>query len=393
METLTIRNKKTAAIRRFHPWVFSGAIKSDVSGLTDGDLVRLQDENASFLATGHYQKGSISVRILSFAEVVIDQVFWTKKIREAYEYRRLLGLTDNPQTNCYRLVHGEGDGLPGLVIDVYDSTAVVQCHSIGMFRSHQLITQALREVYDQRISAVYNKSSATLPALFASGRSMTGIFSGKKGMKKFWKTATGFLANWEDGQKTGFFLDQRENRAFLGAEFCRDNTVLNAFCYTGGFSVYALRSGAVKVDSVDISERAIELTEENVALNQLDAERHRAHRSDVMTFLRDCDEYDLVIIDPPAFAKNIKKRHNAVQGYKRLNARALGKVKPGGLLATFSCSQVIDQQLFNNTVVAGAHEAGRQVRIVRQFQQGPDHPVNAFHPEGSYLKGLLLYVS
>ena len=392
MKTLTIRNKKTAAIRRFHPWVFSGAIKSDIGHIEDGELVRLQDEGEQFLATGHYQKGSISVRILSFTEGIIDQAFWNAKLQAAFAYRKHLGLTGQPETNCYRLVHGEGDGLPGLIIDIYAATAVIQCHSIGMYQSREMITQALQEVYGDQLAAVYNKSSNTLPSLFAMGVE-DEYLHGKKESEVVFEYGHQFIANWEDGQKTGFFLDQRENRAYLAKGHCRDKTVLNAFCYTGGFSIFALGAGAKWVDSVDISARAIELTEENVALNQFDSALHQSHRSDVMAFLQDCPQYDLVVIDPPAYAKNIKKRHNAVQGYKRLNARALGKVKSGGMLATFSCSQVIDQQLFNNTVVAGALEAGRQVRVVRQFQQGPDHPVNAFHPEGAYLKGLLLYVT
>ncbi len=390
---IIIRNKKKAAIQRFHPWVFSGAVKQKAPNLEDGEIVTLLDEQEHFLAAGHYQNGSITVRVLSFDSDLIDQAFWNDKIAQAFQYRQQLGLIGNDQTNCYRLVHAEGDGLPGLIIDIYHQTAVVQCHSIGMYRSRQQIVNGLIHVFGTKLEAIYNKSGNTLPGLFASEAEADGYWLGENKGYVVLENGHRFHANWEDGQKTGFFLDQRINRQLIAADYCRGKKVLNGFCYTGGFSVYALQAGASHVDSVDISGGAIALAEQNVALNQLDAGKHHSHRADVLQFLSESREYDVVIIDPPAFAKSLKKRHNAVQGYKRLNAKAMKRVKPGGFLATFSCSQVIDQPLFQHTIVAAAHEAKRQIRIVRQLQQGPDHPVNIYHPEGAYLKGLLLYVS
>ena len=340
---------------------------------------------------GHYQDGSICVRLLSFQPTEIDQSFWTKKIANAYQYRKAIELTDRELINCYRLVHGEGDGMPGLVIDIYGEVAVVQCHSIGMHRDRAFIAQALQDVYGSRLKAVFDKSAESLPKDYA-GKMQNGYLYGTGGEPVVKEYGALFSIDWETGQKTGFFLDQRENRRLLG-EYATGKKVLNAFCYTGGFSIYALKAGAHSVDSVDVSAKAMELTDRNVALNGYDDSRHQSYTSDVLDFLRKThNTYDLMIVDPPAFAKNMEKRHNAVQGYKRLNAQAMEKISPGGILFTFSCSQVVNKQLFYDTIVAAALEAGRQVRVMHQLSQGPDHPVNMFHPEGEYLKGLVLYV-
>lgn len=386
-----LKAKRSASVERFHPWVFSGAIKAMEGDVQDGDVVEVYKADGSYLATGHYQDGSITVRLFSFQQAEPDQDFWNAKIGNALGYRRRLGLAGNPQTNCYRLAHAEGDGLPGLIIDIYNKTAVVQCHSIGMHREMDKVVQALRHNYGGQLEAIYDKSAESLPNQYAMGAENGYVF-GESMPGPVLEYGHSFQVDWEAGQKTGFFIDQRENRRLAG-EYARDQKVLNAFCYSGGFSVYALRAGARFVDSVDVSKKAIELTEANVALNGLPAERHRAHALDVMDFLRSADEdYGLMVVDPPAFAKSLKKRHQAVQGYKRLNALAMTKIRPGGILFTFSCSQVVDQQLFYNTIVAAALESGRRARVMHQLSQPADHPVSIFHSEGGYLKGLVLYV-
>ncbi|MCB9082342.1 MAG: class I SAM-dependent rRNA methyltransferase [Lewinellaceae bacterium] len=392
MKKLTLKPKKEDAIRRFHPWIFSGAIARTEAGITEGEWVEVCSAQGETLGFGHYQQGSICVRLLTFGPEPVPAAFWQEKIAQAYTMRQALGLVGNDQTSCYRLVHGEGDGLPGLIIDIYDRTAVVQCHSIGMHADRAEITAALRNIYADQLISVYDKSVETLPSQYA-GTCKNEYLWGTPAEALARENGHSFYIDWEGGQKTGFFLDQRENRRLLGS-YAAGKSVLNAYCYSGGFSIYALAAGATHVDSVDASARAIELVDRNVAANPVDASRHQAHTADVLSFLRQQPElYDIIIVDPPAFAKSREKRHNAVQGYKRLNAQALKQVKPGGLLFTFSCSQVVDKPLFYNTIVAAAIEAGRQVRVLHQLSQGPDHPVSLFHPEGDYLKGLVLYVA
>ncbi len=391
MKKIWLKPNKEAAVQRFHPWVFSGAIQRIEGEPIDGDEVQVLDSRGRFLAVGHYQTGSITVRLLAYEPVETDIAFWIQKIQRAFHFRQQLGFNQPEMTNCYRLVHAEGDGLPGLIIDVYNRTAVVQCHSIGMHKAAPLITQALLEVYGNHLEAIYDKSAETLPERYAATVS-NGYLYGMSTQRIALENGHSFLVDWEGGQKTGFFLDQRENRSLL-ARYAKGKRVLNAFCYSGGFSVYALQAGAVHVDSVDISKKAIELTEQNVALNGAHEERHRAYAADVLPFLKNIqEEYDLMVVDPPAFAKHLDKRHNAVQGYKRLNAMAMQKIKSGGILFTFSCSQVVDEPLFYNTIVAAALESGRQARVMHRLSQPPDHPVNCYHPEGAYLKGLVLYV-
>lgn len=391
MQQVTIKRKKEIALQRRHPWVFSGAIKGDTDAIEEGETVAIVGESGQFLGVGHFQRGSIMLRVLSFQPTEAGQAFWTQKLQAAWDCRSRLGLTGRQDLEAFRLVHAEGDGLPGLVIDLYKGTAVVQCHSIGMHRSLTFIVEALGEVLGNRLKAVYNKSRAALPSDYAQQVS-DGYLYGAAQPTVIQEYGHHFLVDWESGQKTGFFLDQRENRRLLG-EYAAGKKVLNAFCYTGGFSIYALKAGAHTVESVDISAPAMELTERNVQLGGFEQQRHMSHTQDVMSFLKAApSDYDIVVVDPPAFAKNIKKRHQAVQGYKRLNALAMQRINTGGLLFTFSCSQVVSQQLFYDTIVAAAMESGRQARVLHKLAQPPDHPVGIFHPEGAYLKGLVLYI-
>lgn len=391
MKQVIIKRKKEIALQRRHPWVFSGAIRSGTEELEQGDTVAIVGESGQHLGVGHYQQGSIMLRVLSFDPTEAGQAFWTQKLQQAYDYRARIGLTDRPGLQAYRLVHAEGDGLPGLIIDIYGATAVVQCHSIGMHRSLPYLTKALQEVLGQQLEAIYQKSSNTLPGHYAQ-EVADGYLMGGPSSTVIEEYGHKFAIDWEGGQKTGFFLDQRENRKLL-AGYATGKKVLNTFCYTGGFSIYALQAGARSVESVDVSAAAMALTDQNVELGGFGPQQHISHTQEVMAFLKTtADDYDIVVVDPPAFAKNIRKRHNAVQGYKRLNALALKKVKPGGLLFTFSCSQVVDQKLFYDTIVAAAMESGRPAKVLHQLTQGPDHPVNIFHPEGAYLKGLVLYL-
>lgn len=393
MKKIWLKKGKEAALKRFHPWVFSGAVFRTEEGLEDGEVVQVLDARDQILGIGHYQDGSITVRILSFVPCTIDSAFWQDKIGQAYRYREQLGLVHSDTTNCYRLVHAAGDGLPGLIIDLYGSTAVVQCHSIGMHREREAIVAALRAIYGDRLQAAYDKSESTLPSIYAAQITNDNIF-GEARHTVVREYGHNFEVNWESGQKTGFFLDQRENRQLL-SRYAAGKRILNAFCYSGGFSVYGLAAGATQVDSVDISETAIELTDRNVALNIQEGHtgRHRSFQADVLDFLKQStDEYDIYILDPPAFAKSKHKRHKAVQAYKRLNALAMKKMPSGGILFTFSCSKVVDKALFRNTIVAAAMESGRQVRVMHELGQPADHPVNFFHPEGEYLKGLVLHI-
>ncbi len=387
---IRLQKGKEISLYRRHHWVFSGAIAQADPGLENGDLVSVFSSKNEFLGIGHFAQGSIMVRIISFEERAIDQNFWNDKINSAYQLRKNLGLTDSEQTNVYRLIHGEGDQLPGLVIDFYNGTAVIQAHQIGMHRHVQEITEALKKVYGPVLKGVYDKSAETLPKNlniqtneWIWGKAETDL------VKEYGAT---YRIDWEKGQKTGFFVDQRENRKLVSA-YSKGKKVLNTFCYSGGFSVLALQEGAQEVHSVDISAKAIELTEENVLLNSGFIGKHQSITADVVKYIREIgDDFDLIILDPPAFAKNIKARHNAVQAYKRLNAEALRKIKPGGILFTFSCSQVVDKQLFANTITAAAMESKRSVRVLHQLSQPADHPINIFHPETEYLKGLVLYV-
>jgi 23S rRNA (cytosine1962-C5)-methyltransferase len=391
MKKIILKAKKDAAVRRFHPWVFSGAVKSLEAPVADGELVEVRSARDEYLATGHYQDGSICVRIISFEPVPINDAFWHKKLQNAYDYRQRLNLTDNPETNAYRLVHAEGDGLPGLIIDIYDQTAVVQCHSIGMHQDREAIASALLSVYQGRVTAIYDKSKETLPGQYAAGIE-NGYLHGEEQTRQVLENGLKFSIHWEEGQKTGFFIDQRDNRQLL-QKYASDKRVLNAFSYSGGFSVYALAAGAREVHSVDASAKAITWADQNVTLNFNGTDQHRSFSGDALRFLQSVEEpYDVIVIDPPAFAKSLKKRHQAVQGYKRLNALALRKIRPGGILFTFSCSQVVDAELFYHTIVAAALEAGRRLRLMHRLTQPPDHPVNIFHPEGAYLKGLVFEV-
>ena len=392
-----LRRGKEESLLRRHPWIFSGAIDyikaEEESEIAEGALVEVFDHKGAFIARGHYQIGSIAVRVLSFEREEIDQAWWNRRLRVALDVRRTLALTDDPSTTCYRLVHGEGDSLPGLVVDIYGSTAVVQCHSVGMYRSRQQIAEAIRAAYGDRITAIYDKSSQTLPFKADLG-AVDGYLWGTSdhASQVVLENGEKFWVNWEKGQKTGFFLDQRENRELV-KRYARGRTVLNTFCYTGGFSVYALSGGAREVCSVDSSERAVALATENMRLNFGPDAPHSEVAADAVEYLRDIgDRYDLIILDPPAYAKHHKVLGNAMQGYKRLNARALSQIRPGGILFTFSCSQAVSKELFRTTVFSAAAIAGRRVRILHQLTQPADHPINIYHPEGEYLKGLVLYV-
>lgn len=382
---------KDAPVRRFHPWVFSGAIHKIKGKPQDGEVVEVLDSHGNYLATGHYHDGSIAVKIFSFEQVDIDENFWFNKLEKAYKVRQLLDLQ---QTTCFRLIHGEGDGLPGLVIDWYNGVAVLQAHSIGMHLERNNLSQALQRLFGDKLLAVYDKSKETLPDRYAESFSNGYLVGSQSVPHAVQENGATFVIDWETGQKTGFFLDQRDNRQLL-TRYVAGKNVLNAFCYSGGFSVYALGAGAAMVHSVDASQKAIELTIRNVVANEfpVGVGTHEAYTEDVIKFLKNTTEpYDVMVLDPPAYAKSMDARHRAVQGYKRLNIEGLKKLASGGILFTFSCSQVVDRELFYNTVVAAAIEAGRQVRVLHHLTQGPDHPVNFFHPEGHYLKGLVLYV-
>jgi 23S rRNA (cytosine1962-C5)-methyltransferase len=387
---------KDEPVRRFHPWVFSGAIARTEGRAADGDLAEVYDRSGNLLGVGHFHHGSIAVRLLGFGETdPASEGFWVDKFGRALAVRVTAGLAGSEDTDCYRLAHGEGDGLSGLIVDVYADTAVVQCHSIGMHRQKELITSALRVVLGPKLRAVYDKSAETLPPKYAESVKNGCLWSASEnppGNQVVTENGVLFRVDWETGQKTGFFLDQRENRKLL-RQYVNGKTVLNAFCYTGGFSAYALKAGAKTVHSVDVSAKAMELTEENMRLNAPFAGTHEGFADDVLKFLKNAEtRYEVLIIDPPAYAKSIEKRHNAVQGYKRLNEAAIRCAAPGAVLFTFSCSQVVDRELFYHTIVAAALEAGRPARVLHHLTQGPDHPVSLFHAEGAYLKGLVVYL-
>ncbi|MDO4461041.1 MAG: class I SAM-dependent rRNA methyltransferase [Bacteroidia bacterium] len=389
---IQLKQGKEQSLQRFHPWIFSGAIQKMDGKPQEGDVVEVTDALGSFLAVGHYQIGTIAVRVLSFEPIAIDQSFYDMRISEAFELRKKLGLVGNGETNAYRLIHGEGDRLPGLVIDMYNGTAVVQMHSVGMYVQRALIEEALRKVLGDNIKAIYNKSEGTLP--FKAGLEPHNAYVWGTAPQEMIALENGlkFAPDWEHGQKTGFFVDQRENRALI-ERYSKDRKVLNMFCYTGGFSMYAMRGGAKLVHSVDSSERAIELTRDNIKINFGDDPRHDAFAEDAFKFMQNAKEdYDLVILDPPAFAKHYNVLGNALKGYRRLNTKALEMIKPGGILFTFSCSQVVTKEIFRTMVFSSAAKAGRKVSVLHQLSQPADHPVDIFHPEGEYLKGLVLHV-
>ena len=397
MTKIILKKGRDESLRRFHPWVFSGAVAQIVGQPSEGDVVGVFTHDGSFLAYGHYQVGSIAVRILSFSgEDVLSPDFWVNMIGRALRVRQATGLANGLETNCFRLVHGEGDGLPGLIIDWYDGVCVMQAHSVGMFRAKGAICDALKSVFGDRLKAVYDKSSGTAP--FKAGLDLVdGYLYKAEGFSDdeqvVLENGNKFFVNWTEGQKTGFFLDQRENRALVG-RYSAGRNVLNLFCYTGGFSVYALRGGALRVDSVDSSKKAVEMVSRNMSLNSYGSDLHEDICADAIDYLREVpeDKYDLIIVDPPAFAKHRGALNNALRAYQRLNAAAISKVAPGGLVFTFSCSQVVDKEAFALAVFSAAAQTGRSVRILDRLNQPADHSVNIYHPEGEYLKGLLLYV-
>jgi len=382
---------KEESLKRFHPWIFSGAIHHIEGEPKEGDLVKVYTAGKEFIALGHFQIGSIAVRVLSFQDELVDEDFWRRKLAVAYDLRKSIGIAVNPLNNTFRLVHGEGDNLPGLVIDVYGKTAVMQAHSVGMHVCRMEIAKALSEVLGDTIENIYYKSETTLPYKADIGPE-NGFIKGGSADNVAVEYGLKFHVDWLKGQKTGFFVDQRENRALL-EKYAENRTVLNMFCYTGGFSFYAMRGGAKLVHSVDSSSKAIDLTNQNVELNFPGDTRHAAYAEDAFKYLdRMGDQYDLIILDPPAFAKHKDALRNALQGYRKLNAKAFEKIQPGGILFTFSCSQVVTKENFRTAVFTAAAMSGRSVRILHQLTQPADHPVNIYHPEGEYLKGLVLYV-
>ncbi|MDL2251428.1 class I SAM-dependent rRNA methyltransferase [Odoribacter sp. OttesenSCG-928-J03] len=388
---IILKPGKDKSIFRYHPWIFSGAIARMQGDIQEGDVVEVYSSEQQFLAVGHYQIGSIAVRILSFELREIDSNFWIEKIAVAYHMRKVTGLAENPQNNVYRLIHGEGDELPGLIVDYYAGVAVVQFHSVGMWMSREDIAAAIKEVLGDQIRAIYDKSETTLPYK-AAIEPHNGYLYGESDHFVALENGLKFNVDWLEGQKTGFFIDQRENRSLL-EKYAKDKNVLNMFCYTGGFSFYAMRGGAKSVHSVDVSARAIELTKENVELNFPGDTRHEAFAEEAFQFLnKSAGKYDLIILDPPAFAKHQNVLNNAIQGYKKLNRKGIEIIKPGGIIFTFSCSQVITKDVFRQTVFTAAANTGRKVKILHQLTQPADHPVSIYHPEGEYLKGLVLYV-
>ena len=388
-----LKKGKEESLLRRHPWVFSGAIARVSAEIEEGEIVDVYTSSGDFIARGHSQVGSIAVRVLSFEQEAISAEWWRGRIASALEVRRALGLVDAEDTTCYRLVHGEGDNLPGLVVDIYGSTAVVQCHSVGMYLSLGEIVEALKENFGSALTAIYNKSSQTMPYKAEVEAEDGYLWGHGEGEEVVLEGGYKFAVNWAKGQKTGFFIDQRANRALV-AHYAKGRNLLNTFCYTGGFSIYALAGGAKGVTSVDSSGLAIELVDRNVALNFPEGAPHKSAAMDTFDFLRTVEdgEYDMIILDPPAFAKHHKVLGNALQGYKRLNARAMEKIAKGGILFTFSCSQAVSKEQFRLAVFSAAAIAGRKVRILHQLTQPTDHPINIYHPEGEYLKGLVLYV-
>lgn len=393
MKKIILRKGKEESLQRFHPWIFSGAIhhtETDVP-LEEGDIVEVLSFDGQFLAIGHWQIGSIAVRVLTFKQQPINHAFWTKRISAALDVRKAIGVAGREDNDIYRLVHGEGDNLPGLVVDVYGSTAVMQAHSVGMHVCRNDLANALKDVMGEDLKAVYYKSETTLPFKAQLGQE-NGFLWGESNDDVARENGLQFHIDWLKGQKTGFFVDQRDNRSLV-EHYAKGRKVLNMFCYTGGFSVYAMRGGAELVHSVDSSAKAVELVDANMHLNFPNDHRHEAFAEDAFRFMVDMQEkYDLIILDPPAFAKHKDALRNALRGYTKLNAKAFEKIKPGGILFTFSCSQAVNKDNFRTAVFTAAAMARRKVRILHQLHQPADHPVNIYHPEGEYLKGLVLYV-
>jgi 23S rRNA (cytosine1962-C5)-methyltransferase len=386
-----LKRGKEESLERFHPWIFSGAIHHMDEGIEEGDFVRVISSAGKFIAVGHFQIGSIAVRVLSFRDIVIDGEFWKERLKSALEMRISIGIADNPQNNTYRLVHGEGDNLPGLVIDCYGETAVMQAHSVGMHVCREQICNALVDVMGSRIKNVYYKSETTLPYK-AELNQENGFIYGSTDNNVAVEHGLKFHVDWLKGQKTGFFVDQRENRQLL-ERYAKGKSVLNMFCYTGGFSVYAMRGEAKLVHSVDSSAKAIDLTNDNIELNFPGDKRHEAFCEDAFKYLDANDnKYDLIVLDPPAFAKHRSALRNALKGYTRLNYKGFQRIRQGGILFTFSCSQAVNKEQFRAAVFTAAAQAKRKVRILHQLHQPADHPINIYHPEGEYLKGLVLYV-
>jgi 23S rRNA (cytosine1962-C5)-methyltransferase len=389
---IILKKGKEFSIQRFHPWIFSGAIQKMEGAVQDGSWVEVLDYKNDPLGFGHYQNGSIAVRMLSFDPRPPGENFWSQKISAALAVRKSAGLPD-AETNAFRLIHAEGDGVPGLVVDYYAGAVVLQAHSVGMHEDRMQIASALREVFNDSLTSIYYKSQSTLPGKMREPSTDEYLFGSPLSQHTIRENSNQFYVDWQEGQKTGFFLDQRDNRKLLG-EFSQKKKVLNTFCYTGGFSVYALASGAALVHSVDSSQKAIDLTAKNIALNGYDPLIHECFAADTFDFFNDKrDTYDVMVLDPPAFAKHRDARHQAVRGYQRLNAEAIRSIRSGGVIFTFSCSQVVDRQLFYDTIVSAAIQAGRQIRVLHHLSQPADHPVSIFHPEGEYLKGLVLYVA
>ncbi len=393
MKKIILNKGKEHSLKRFHPWVFSGAISERSEKVADGDVAEVFSTSGEYLGTGYCSHGSIAVRILSFEQTEINLDFWIRKIADAYQLRQQIGLAESTSTSVFRLLNAEGDGIPGLIIDFYNGTAVVQAHSFFVHDNLALIAEALQTVLGNKLKAVYDKSEETLHGKSEDAvKSESNYVFGKNETNEVLENGNRFYVNWEEGQKTGFFIDQRENRKLLGS-YSKDKRVLNTFCYSGGFSVYALKAGASWVVSVDASRKAIEWTDQNVLLNGFDDKMHHSHVGDVQEYMKSAaDNFDIIILDPPAFAKHQKAKHNAVQGYRRLNESAIRKIKSGGLIFSFSCSQAVDRSLFESTVMAAAIDARRNVRILHHLSQPADHPTNIFHPEGQYLKGLVLQV-
>lgn len=389
---IVLYDRKAQALGRRHPWVFSGAVRESEVGLCEGDIVDVFSETGQYLATGHYGEGSIAVRIFSFEPVVDLRVMWEERLSEAFQFRRLIGLAVSPETNAYRLVNAEGDGLPGLVIDWYGGTAVFQAHSVGMYQERARVAEALRKVFGSALRAVFDRSASTLHGKlekardgYLLGNAPDGPFIRENGLK--------FRVDWEAGQKTGFFLDQRDNRALL-RRYAREREVLNVFCYSGGFTAYAAAGGARSLSSLDSSESALRLARENVAMNNPEGIPHLVFQEDAFKFLGGMQEgaYDLIVLDPPAFSKGPSSRHSAVQAYRRLNQLAIRRIRKNGLIFTFSCSQSVGLELFSGAVTAAAIETGRSIRVLHELSHPPDHPVSIYHAEGRYLKGLVLHV-
>jgi len=399
MNSVILKNKRDESVRRFHPWIFSGAVDRISGAPSEGDVVQVFSHEGELLGSGHWQKGSIAVRMLVFGEGNTDRTFWKDRIEKAFKLRQDLGIAGSEQTTAWRLVHGEGDNLPGLIVDIYGSFAVIQAHSAGMYLAENEISSALQEVFTGRLSAIYDKSSSTVPIGKENiNQADKYIFGNSDVPVTVKENGRLFLVDWITGQKTGFFLDQRENRALV-EKFSKGRRVLNLFSYTGGFTVYALAGGALSVDSVDSSKIAPDLALKNIEANKAAGViskdySHRFHCSDVGLYLKNCDfgDYDLAVVDPPAYAKHRDAIPNALRGYQKLNAAVIEKISPGGLIFTFSCSQAIDRNSFALAVFSAAAQAGRKVRILDRLSQPADHPVNIYHPEGEYLKGLLLYV-